>query len=92
MNPDQISYVSAFQTILEAQGPFRGGQFSNHVIQWKEVASDHFTLEFVVHPTKSALIASQRLELLGFILDLSCMTAALPDAKIAKISALRRQV
>jgi len=58
-----------------------------------EVATHHavellISLGFMIHPLKYAVVPTQVIEFLGFILDSTNMTVRLPDRKIAKISSL----
>lgn len=45
-------------------------------------------LGFKVHPDKSVFIPSQKLEFLGFIVDLVKMTVSLPASKVANVPSL----
>ncbi|KAK2717692.1 hypothetical protein QYM36_006463 [Artemia franciscana] len=54
----------------------------NNVYETVKLLSE---LGFVIHPGKSVLIPSQRIEFLGFLLDSRLMCISLPERKIEKV-------
>ena len=69
----------------------KAGDFDSCVQSVEKMVSMFMTLGFVIHPEKSQLVPSQRLEFLGFVIDSTTMTISLNDRKRKNLKKLVNQ-